>query len=262
MTRNQQLWCVYMGYVFMGVFLIAFWPLAGFVPPPDPSHSPQYIADKFQDHTTAIRLGMVICIFVSAVLLLWGAAISAQMKRIEGGWSPFVYAWIAGTACIAIEFIYPCVWWALAAFRPTADPEMIQRFNDMAWLAFLGVASTAIVQAVILGILTFMDKRSDPIYPRWFGYFQLWCGTLFIPAGLIFFFKDGPFAWNGLMAWWVVLTVFTAWMVVTTAMTARAIKRQPEAELGAAAALNGNSEIAALRGEVEKLRAEVAGVGR
>ena len=257
MTRRQQLWSVYMGYVFMAVFLLAFWPIAGFVPPPDPNAGPQEIAEMFRDDTTAIRIGMVLCIFVSAVLLLWGAAISVQMKRIEGRFSPFVYAWIAGTACLVIEFIYPCAWWALAAFRPTGDPELIQRFNDMAWLAFLGIASTAILQAIILGILTLSDKRAEPIYPRWFAYFNFWCGTLFVPAGLIFFFKDGPFAWNGIMAWWVVLTVFTAWMVVLTAMTARAINRQSDEEIDAG--LNGHGEVAALRIEVERLRTELAG---
>jgi uncharacterized membrane protein YraQ (UPF0718 family) len=55
----------------------------------------------------------------------------------------------------------------------------------------------------MLAILTLADKRPDPTYPRWFGYLNLWCGTLFVPAGLIFFFKDGPFSWNGILAWWV-----------------------------------------------------------
>lgn len=257
MSRGQQLWSAYMGYVFMAVFLVAFWPLAGFVPPPDPSDSAAVIAERFSDDTTSIRLGMVACIFVSALLLPWGGVIAVQMKRIEGRFSPFVYAQIAATACLVIEFIYPCAWWALAAFRPTDDPEIIQRFNDMAWLAFLGIASTAIVQAFMLAYLTLADRRADPVYPRWFGYFNLWCGTLFVPAGLIFFFKDGPFAWNGLMAWWVVLTVFTAWMIVLSAMTARAVKRQPDDEAGGA--LDGDPQLTALRAEVEKLRAEVAG---
>ena len=175
------------------------------------------------------------------------------MKRIEGRFSPLVYAQIAAAACLAIEFIYPCAWWGLAAFRPTDDPEIIQRLNDLAWLAFLGIVSTGMVQAFMLAILTLSDTRADPVYPRWFGYLNLWCGTLFFPAGLIFFFKDGPFAWNGILAWWVALTAFTIWMIAVTAMTAKAIKAQGDDD----EAIGADGGVEALRAEVAALRAEV-----
>jgi hypothetical protein len=257
MSKRLQLLCIYAGYLVVVVMFIALWPLADFIPPPDPNDGPQEIADRYLNNTDGIRAGMVMIIIFAALLLPWGGAIATQLKRIEGRYSPLVYAQIAGAALLALEFIYPCVVFATAAYRPEADPETIQRLNDLAWLAFLGVASTGIVQAVIFAILTLSDKRADPIYPRWYGYFNLWCATLFIPADLIFFFKDGPFAWNGILAWWVALTAFSAWLLVVTYMTARAIKRMPDDEV---AGPTDGSELTALREEVAGLRAEVAGL--
>ena len=72
MSRRRQLWCIYTGYVFIVGFVLAFWLLADFMPPPDPSDGPEEIAQMFRDNTTGIRLGMVAGIFFSALLLPWG----------------------------------------------------------------------------------------------------------------------------------------------------------------------------------------------
>jgi hypothetical protein len=41
---------------------------------------------------------------------------------------------------------------------------------------------------------------------------MLWCALLFCPGGTIVFFKSGPMAWNGVIAWWVVIVAFATWM--------------------------------------------------
>jgi hypothetical protein len=51
------------------------------------------------------------------------------------------------------------------------------------------------------------------------------------PDLFVFYFKRGPLAWNGILAFWVEITVATVWLVVTTVMTANAIKR-PDAGSG------------------------------
>ena len=45
-------------------------------------------------------------------------------------------------------------------------------------------------------------------------------------GGLAVFFKDGPFAWNGIIGFYVPLTVFAIWVLVTTFVLTKAIKRQ------------------------------------
>lgn len=256
MTRSQQLFCAYLGYVFITSFFIGWLVLAGFIPPLHPSSGAGEIAGYYRDHTMGIRFGMVLCMVTAALLLPWSAVIATQLKRIEGRHSPLVYTQIAAAALLVIEFIYPMAVWCVAAFRPEADPEIIWRLNDLGWLAILGVAATLIVQNFVIGWLILQDKREVPIFPRWFGYFNFWIGIMFIPGELIWFFKSGPFAWNGLVSFWFVVAAFSVWMVLMTYYTARAIKSQPDdewTEVDPLAVTALISQVAALQGTVDRL---------
>ncbi len=51
---------------------------------------------------------------------------------------------------------------------------------------------------------------------------------LFCPAGFDVFFKDGPLAWNGLIAWWVLVVAFFLWLIVLSVVLLDAIRRQEE----------------------------------
>src|SRR5206468_7592267 len=135
--RRTQLICAYACYAFLVLFGIGWVVLAGFLPPPSPLDSAASIAQQFRHNATAIRVGMVISVLASALLLPWGGAVCAQLRRIEGRHGTLVWAWIAAQACIVIEFIYPCAFWAVAAFR-LDDPSRVQAFNDLAWLPYLG----------------------------------------------------------------------------------------------------------------------------
>ena len=72
------------GPVMLALWVGAFIFLAGYTPPPDPLDSAQEVVDRFGDHTDATRLGLVITLYASALLVPFAAVISAQMKRIEG----------------------------------------------------------------------------------------------------------------------------------------------------------------------------------
>jgi hypothetical protein len=49
---------------------------------------------------------------------------------------------------------------------------------------------------------------------------------LFIPGGLLTFFKIGPFAWNGLFVWWIPFLVFFTWYLLMFYMLRIAIIEQ------------------------------------
>jgi multisubunit Na+/H+ antiporter MnhG subunit len=66
-------------------------------------------------------------------------------------------------------------------------------------------------------------------------------------------FKEGPLAWNGVIAFWVAIIAAAAWFLVTTPMIAGAIKRaagQPD---------NADADLAS---RVRRLEEQLAALAR
>jgi hypothetical protein len=227
-TQRLMAWS---GPVLMVVFLIGFGPVAGFLPPPSPHDGVQKTLAFYQAHTTSIRLGLWLTMLAAALCAPWVVAISVQLKRIEGRHTPLAYLQLALGAIFVLEFIFPLMIWQAAAFRPAESPVMTHRLNDLGWLMFVGVVSTGVLQAVTIGAAILKDKRARPIFPRWAAYLNFWCALLFMPGGLCVFFKHGPFGWNGLIAWWLLLTAFGVWVLTMSALLLRnAIPHQEREE--------------------------------
>ena len=92
-----------------------------------------------------------------------------------------------------------------------------------------------IIQNIALGLCILSDKQAEPIFPRWVGYYNLWVAVLFVPGGLLTFFKTGPFAWDGLFVWWVPFAVFFSWYIAMPFILMGAIKQQAQSEPAVAA---------------------------
>jgi hypothetical protein len=215
-------------------WVVAFVALAGFIPPPDPELSPREVVHLYSDHTDLVRLGLVISTFACMLLVPFSAAIWSQMKRIEGERSPLAMTMMCSAAILTIEFILPMAIWLTAAYRfSEADARLIQAINDMGWIMFM-LISAACAQFASLGACILSDPREDPVFPRWAGYFNLWVSVLVIPAGIVVFFKNAPFAWNGLIGFFQPLSLFAIWIAVMTVLLLKAID-QEEAEAAASA---------------------------
>ncbi|MCX2935058.1 hypothetical protein ORI20_32925, partial [Mycobacterium sp. CVI_P3] len=185
------------------IWVVSFIVLAGFIPPPSPQSSEQEILRMFTDHTVPIRLGLLFTMFASALLVPWSAVIAVQMARIEGKRPVLAITQVAQASLLSLEFIIPIMVWQTAAYRPTPERiHLVYMLNDMGWLLFVGVISSAVLQCLTLGIAILIDKHPQPIFPRWSGYLSLWTALLLGPAGLVPLFKDGPFAWNGIFGFW------------------------------------------------------------
>jgi hypothetical protein len=77
--KRVQLWCLHSVFVFITLFLIGWVLLARMVPPPSPMETPREIAQFYGDNIIGIRIGFVIAIFASALLLPWGSAICTDV---------------------------------------------------------------------------------------------------------------------------------------------------------------------------------------
>jgi len=85
-------------------------------------------------------------------------------------------------------------------------------------------------QYLCVAIVTFADKRPHPVFPRWYGYVSIWATMTSLPPTLNVFFKSGPFAWNGALAWWLQVSCIFAWVIATLVVLLRAINQQQAEE--------------------------------
>ena len=226
MNATNQRICAWAGPVAAVIWLIGLLFLARFIPPIPPSLGPAEVAARYANNTVGIRAGMV-CVLVGGALYgAWTAVITVQLKRIEGRSSVMAYTQLALGAAFVLVFVVPVVFWQAAAFRPLDNIEITQRLNDLAWMGFLIPVPVITVQGLAITLAILSDKSSSPVFPRWVGWFNLWAQIIFLPGVLIPFFKHGVLAWNGLLAFWIPVAVFTAWMIVLSVMLFRAIKEE------------------------------------
>lgn len=228
-TANQRA-MAYCGFASMAILLIGMWAIAGFVPPPGPGQSLEQIVAVYTEHGARIRIGLIVACAGVTLLAPWIAVVAIQMRRIEGELAPMGLTQAMLGAILIIEFFVPSVMWMAAAFRPEFDPNFTYRLHDLASITFVALPWTGALQAVLLAVVIFQDKRDTPVFPRWLAYLSLWAAVSFLPGGFNCLAKSGVIAWNGLVAWWLGLTAFGIWIfAVSFCLLRYAIPRQEAA---------------------------------
>jgi hypothetical protein len=230
MTERNQRLCTWSGPFFAVLFLVGFGVVSRYVPPPLPTDTAAEVAQRYRENATSIRAGMVMTLFAIMFYTPWAAAISVQLKRIEGRRSPLAYAQLGMGAALSAAFIMLLYFFIIAAFRPERSDDAIQMLNDLGWVPFTGLIYTIFVQNLIIGIAVLGDKRERPVFPRWFGYFSIWIAIAYTPACLDAFFVTGPLAWNGILSWWLSLVSFCIYIIVITTMMLRTVNPEMIAE--------------------------------
>lgn len=210
--RHQRL-CVWAGFAFAPL-LVGGLVISGFFTPPSPALGAEAIALMFDQDRTSIRIGIWIATAAAPFLAFYVAALSHLIRQIAQGHTPLITAQTIAGTCLLLEFIFPQMVWQTAAFRPERSVEMVQLLNDVAWLCYVGVVGTAVAQMLILAIAILQDPRAQPLVPRWCAFLCLWCAVGISGGGFCVFVKTGPIAWNGLIAWWLLVVSFFIWMAV------------------------------------------------
>lgn len=222
--RTRQLLCNWSGPFFVAVFFIGLVLFMGFVPPQSPSASGQQIADAYLANLADIRIGIVLCSYSVALMATWGAAIAARTRRTEGAFPVYTYTQVACIGVGVMVAVFCFLVWAVAAFRPDdVSPEITRMLNDVGWFLFLFDVAPFMVWMAAVGLAILGNRSEHRLMPRWVGYFSLWCAVGEAPAVLILFFKDGAFAFNGLVGFWLPLVAFFVWIMVLSIVMHREI---------------------------------------
>jgi hypothetical protein len=222
--RGQRL-AVWTGPLFCLLFAIGMVALARFVPPPRADAPVADVVRLYAEHTVRLRSGLVLMMIGAGFIAPWGAAITGQLRRAEGEHSPMAWTNLACSAANVLVVTLPVMVMIVAAFRPERNPEITQTLQDLAWILFVMVFPPTMVQQLAIAVAVFSDP-AERAYPRWVGYVNAWCAVLLLPAVLLPFFKSGPFAWQGILEFWLAGVVFFGWVVVMSIATIGAIRRQ------------------------------------
>lgn len=229
MNIRNQLICAWSSLGFAGICLVGFL-LANFIPPISPNLSADEVAAIYSGNAVPMRLGILLIMSSAGFICSFAAALSMQMKRIEGDFGPFTMSQLGAGCVTTLVFVFAGVFWTGAAFRPDHDPELTRMLNDLGWITLLMTFAPFIIQNIAIGLCVLSDERAEPVFPRWVGYYNLWVAVLFVPGGLLTFFKTGPFAWDGLFVWWIPFAVFFTWYVGMCFILLTAIRQQEQSE--------------------------------
>jgi hypothetical protein len=214
-------WC---GIAYIGLLLLGWWVVGGFFPLHRPSAGADEIANFYRHGVVGIRVGMVMVMWAAAVFLPFTSTIADFVARFEGRNGPLTRTMtMAGYANAMLTF-YPPLWWIVSTWRvDERSADTTRLLNDIAWLQFIGGLALIMPMFVVLAVVALTDKSENPVFPRWFGYQSIMTFTLFLPDQLLFFFKTGPFAWNGVLGFWVPLTVFCGWFIAIFVLMRRVL---------------------------------------
>ncbi|MEZ0338945.1 hypothetical protein ACAG25_03060 [Mycobacterium sp. pV006] len=211
-----------------GVFGVIICVLARVTPPPRPDVT---AADKvafFAENGLTIQIG-----FALLLILLGGAAVTNglvayQIKRMSVG-SVFAYGYIGGMGVGALPgFLLVAVCFLTATFRPERDPELVSLLYDVGMLSYNGSLGCFTAAYLVFAIAILYDKNN--IFPKWFAYVTIWQIVTEVIATQMFVFQSGPFAWNGSLAFWWSVVVFSAWLGLLILLLKKAAEREPADE--------------------------------
>ncbi|MGW2824298.1 hypothetical protein ACWC24_25365 [Streptomyces sp. NPDC001443] len=218
-----SVWC---GVVVLVANTLAFSVFGHLSPPVSPGDNAQQVADFLTEHRTGILWAVVTMGIFAPFFYPFAVVTSLQMRRIEGGWGLLSMIQVTTAVVAPTGWVYPLAVLATAVYRPHRSPELMQLLSDQFWLTYVGVAVIFVVNVVVIGISAFVDKRPDPIFPRWFGWLNFVLAAAFFPGVFVYVATDGPFAWNGVYTLVIPSIAFIIWKISMIIVLLRAVKSE------------------------------------
>ena len=211
-TERLFIWCGVAGTVVLFVGLI----VAHLLPPPSPSENAAHVTTFYRDHLTALRWGSILMGFGAAMLAPWLGVMTNHLKAIKGHGSITAYCQLALGALLIFEVVLPIAILQVVLFRlgrPVADTQAL---SDLFLLLFVSPAYTFIVELLVTAAAIWRDRSTPRVFPPWIAAVNIGTAVLSVPSIITLFERSGPWAWSGVLGFWVPTAVFGVWVVVMT----------------------------------------------
>jgi len=228
-------WSMMSIVLYVGLGLTGFAVLAGFWPPPGADLDAEAIKAYFVEQGDMLRVGMVAMAAGAPCYYAWSVVLSRIINRIEGPMGPLASIEMVGGLLTAWVTVTPAVIWLTAAFRiEDRSAETVQMLYDLGWIFFDLTFMCSVLQSVALAFAILRDKRSQPLIPHWVAWISFLTAASYLPLVLMPFFRTGPFAWQGLISFWVVFVMFFVLIAVVTPYAWKALRRLEAEDLATA----------------------------
>jgi hypothetical protein len=215
-------WSIPIFYLLFGLIFVYF---AKLMPPPAPGLSQDEIVAFIRANAGDSLIAWVLLMLSQGFGSLSNGIILVQMQRMKRLSQVMSYTYLAALAVAALPGCMYCGFmFAAASFRPDRDPRLIAMLYDMGLLSFVGCLGCFVTQYMVFAIAIFLDPRQ--VFPKWLAYMSIWGAVTEFVAAPIWIFRNGPYAWDGLIAFYLGTIIFVVWEICLVVGLYKASRRQ------------------------------------
>lgn len=219
-----ELWIMWWAMVFFyQLFGVVFVLMTHVMPPPNPAWDQARIVQWFAEHHDGLLWGFGIIFLITGLVASCNALIGYSMRRMSV--SPvFSYIYIAIYSLSTLPgMLLAAILLTVGAMRPDRDPAILSWIYDAAFMTFVGTMGVFLVGTAVWMLAILLDKNR--VFPLWFGYLNI-CNLLTeVVVAPVWIFREGPFAWNGVITFWVDTMVFAVYTAVFITLLRRMVIR-------------------------------------
>ncbi len=208
------------------IWISAFFLFPGFLHPMSPTMSAEEVAGFYRDEVARIRYSMILFNWFGVGLVPVVVLLALQVRRMAHRTPILSYSLIACAGGPPALFLIANMFWLLGAFRPDRAPELTMLFNDLAWITFSVMVSYLIAQCLLLALAIYWDRNDTPVFRPWVAHFNVATAVALMPAAFTALALDGPFAWDGLLSFWLKNIAIATWIIVMGVVLGQTIMRQ------------------------------------
>ena len=208
------------------IWISAFFLFPGFLHPMSPTMSAAEVAGFYRDEVARIRYSMILFNWFGVGLVPVVVLLALQVRRMAHRTPILSYSLIACAGGPPALFLIANMFWLLGAFRPDRAPELTMLFNDLAWITFSVMVSYLIAQCLLLALAIYWDRNDTKVFRPWVAHFNVATAVALMPAAFTALALDGPFAWDGLLSFWLKNIAIATWIVVMGVVLGQTIMRQ------------------------------------
>jgi len=223
--EKRELWIGWWTLVvFYNLYGLLFFVITRTQPPPQPSLDPSGIVRWFADRHHGLIYGFAIVFIVGGATAIMNATLAYTMRRMSVS-RAFAYSYLVIYALAALPgMLLMGIACTVGAMRPDRDPALLCWLYDFAFLSFEGTMGVFLIGSLVWMAAVLLDENG--VFPKWFGYLNLCNALTEVVVAPAWIFKEGAFAWNGAIAWWINMVVFVVYTIAFLTLIRKLILRE------------------------------------